>query len=48
MELTVHKESVKLYIRKELRSRRAQFFYDRNFNRIGLQPQGHAPVADFR
>ena len=27
----------------ELRSRRAQFIYDRNYNRIGLQPRGHAP-----
>ena len=27
----------------ELRSRRAQFVYDRNFNRTGLQPRGQAP-----
>ena len=27
----------------ELRSRRAQLVYDRNFNRTGLQPRGHAP-----
>ena len=27
----------------ELRSRRAQFIYDRNYNRIGLQPRGHVP-----
>ena len=27
----------------ELRSRRAQFIYDRNYNQIGLQPRGHAP-----
>ena len=25
-----------------LRSRRAQFVYGRNYNRIGLQPRGHA------
>ena len=27
----------------ELRSRRAQFVYHRNYYRIGLQPRGHAP-----
>ena len=27
----------------ELRPRREQFIYDRNYNRIGLQPRGHAP-----
>ena len=27
----------------ELRSRRAQFIYDRNYNQIGLKPCGHAP-----
>ena len=45
MELTVHKESVIAEEIKEveLRSRRAQFLYDRNCNRIGLQPRGHAP-----
>ena len=45
MELTVHKESVVVEEIKEVelvRSRRAQFIYDRNYNRIGLQPQGHA------
>ena len=26
-----------------MKSRRAQFIYDRNYNRIGLQPRGHAP-----
>ena len=45
VELTVHKESVVVEEIKEveLRSRRAQFIYDRNYNRIGLQPRGHAP-----
>ena len=45
MELTAHKESVVAEEVKEvkLRSRRAQFIYDRNYNRIGLQPRGHAP-----
>ena len=45
VELTVHKESVVAEEIKEveLRSRRAQFIYDRNYNRIGLQPRGHAP-----
>ena len=45
VELTVHKESVVAEEVKEveLRSRRAQFIYDRNYNRIGLQPRGHAP-----
>ena len=42
MELTVHKESV-VVEEVELRSRRAQFIYDRNYNRIGLQPRSHAP-----
>ena len=36
----------------ELRSLRAQFIYDRNFNQIGLQPRGHAasrlPVKKLR
>ena len=27
----------------ELRSRRAQFIYDRNYNRIELRRRGHAP-----
>ena len=27
----------------EMRSRRTQFIYERNYNRIGLQPRGHAP-----
>ena len=45
MELTVHKESVVVeeIMEVELRSRRAQFIYDRNYNRIGLQPSGQAP-----
>ena len=45
MELTAHKESVVVEEIKEveLRSRRAQFIYDRNYNRIGLRPRGHAP-----
>ena len=45
MELTLHKESVVVQEMEEvqLRSRRAQFIYDRNYNRIGLQPRGHAP-----
>ena len=45
VELTVHKESVVVEEIKEveLRSRRVQFLYDRNFNRIGLQPRSHAP-----
>ena len=45
MEFTVHKESAVVEEIKEveLRSRRAQFIYDRNYNQIGLQPCGHAP-----
>ena len=45
MELTVHKESVVAEEIKEveLRSSRAQFIYDRNYNRIRLQPRGHVP-----
>ena len=45
VELTVHKESVVAEEIKEveLRSRRVQFIYDSNYNRIGLQPRGHAP-----
>ena len=45
MELTVHQKSVVVEEIEEvqLRSRRAQFIYDRNYNRIGLQPSGHAP-----
>ena len=45
VELTVHKEGVVVEEIKEveLRSRRAQFVCDRNYNRIWLQPQGHAP-----
>ena len=45
VELTVHKESVVVEEIKEgeLRFRRAQFIYDRTYNRIGLQPRGHAP-----
>ena len=45
MELTLHKESVVVQEMEEvqLRSRRAQFIYDSSYNRIGLQPRGHAP-----
>ena len=46
MELTVHKESVDVEEIKAVelvRSRRAQFIYDMNYNGIGLQPRGHAP-----
>ena len=45
MELTVHKEGVVVEEIKEveLRSRRLQFIYDRNYNRIELQRRGHAP-----
>ena len=44
VELTVHEESVVVEKIKEveLRCRRAQFIYDRNYNRIGLQPCSHA------
>ena len=45
MELTVHEESVVVEeIKKvELRSRRARFIYDRNYNRVRLPPHGQAP-----
>ena len=45
VELAVHKESVVVEEIKEveLRSRRTQFIYDRNYNRIGLKPRGHVP-----
>ena len=45
VELTVQKETVVVEEIKEakLRSRRTQFIYERNYNRIGLQPRGHAP-----
>ena len=46
MELTVHKESVvveEIKVVELMRSRPAQFIYDRNCNRIGLQPRSHAP-----
>ena len=45
VELTVHKKSVAVEEIKEveLRSRRAHFIYERNCNRLGLQPRGHAP-----
>ena len=45
MELTLHKESVVVQEMEEvqLRSHRAQFIYDRSYNRTGLQPRGHAP-----
>ena len=47
MELTVHMESVVVeeINEVELRSRRAQFIYDRNCNRIGLQPRGPMHLA---
>ena len=47
VELTVHKESVVVEEIKEveLRSRRAQFIYDRNCNRIALQPRGLMHLA---
>ena len=47
LELTVHKESVVVEeIREvELRCCRVQFIHGRNFNRIGLQPRGHAPSS---
>ena len=44
--LTIHKESVVVEEIKEaelMRSRRAQFIYDRHYNRIGLQPRDHPP-----
>ena len=46
VELPVHKESVVVEEIKEveLRSRHVQFIYDRNYNRIGLQTRGHAPI----
>ena len=46
MELTVHKESVVVEEIKAvelMRSHRGQFIYDRNYNRIELQPRGNAP-----
>ena len=45
VESTIHKESVVVEEIKEveLRSRHAQFIFDRNYNRSGLQPRGHAP-----
>ena len=45
VELTLHKESIVVEEIKEvaLRSRLAQFIYDRNYNRLGLQPRGHTP-----
>ena len=47
VELTVHMESVVVEEIKEaeVRSRRAQFIYDRNCNRIGLQPRGLMHLA---
>ena len=47
VELTVHMESVVVEEIKEveLRSRRAQFIYDRNCNRIALQPRGLMHLA---
>ena len=45
VELAINKESVVVMEIKglELRSRCAQFIYDRNHNRIGLKPRGHVP-----
>ena len=45
VELNVLKESVVVEEIKEvqLRSRRVQFIYERNYNLIGLQPRGHTP-----
>ena len=46
VELTVHKKSVDVEEIKAvelMRSRRAQYIYDMNYNGIGLQPRGHAP-----
>ena len=46
VQLTVHYESVVVEEIKEVeltRSHRAQFFYDRNYNRFGSQARGHAP-----
>ena len=46
VELTIHKESVVVEEIKEaelMRSRRAQFIYDRHYNRIGSQPRTHPP-----
>ena len=46
VELTVLKESVDIEEIKAvelMRSRRAQFIYDMNYNRIGLQARGHTP-----
>ena len=46
VELTVLNESVDVEEIKAvefMRSRRAQFIYDMNYNRIGLQPRGHTP-----
>ena len=46
VQVTVHKESVVVEEIKEVeltRSRRAQFIYERNYNRFGSQARGHAP-----
>ena len=44
VELTVHKESVVVEEIKEVELwSRCALFYDRNYNRIKLQPRGHAP-----
>ena len=45
VELAVNKESVVVEEIKEveLRSRRAQLIYDRNYDRIGLKPRCHVP-----
>ena len=51
MELAVQKESAVVEEIKAVElmgSRRAQFISDRSYNRFGLQPQGHAPIAVFR
>ena len=49
VELTVHKKSVVVEEIQEvgLRSRHGQYIYDRNYNRIGLQPRSCTYVADF-
>ena len=55
VEGTVRTEGVVVEEKKEvevMRSRRAQFLYDRNYNQIGLRPRDHAtsrlPVKKLR
>ena len=45
VRLTVQKETVIVeeITEAELRSRSTQFIYERNYNRIGLQPRGRVP-----